>query len=292
MLALPQALADHLDGGLTTLCRCWQLTRADGMVMGFTDHDRDIVFDGVTYAASAGLSPSEAEAQLGLAVSTSEVSGVLSSLTITEADIAAGLYDVAEVRSYLVNWMSPDQRILTDTATIGEIRRSEAGFVAELRGPMHRYDQEQGRLYTKTCGAELGDARCRIPLAAHTITVPVLEVIGALTLKVDLPQATQAHRFSAGRISFAAGANAGITRSIRHQSAEGVIELWETFPDAVAEGDGASLVAGCDKRFSTCQTVFGNAVNFRGFPDIPTPDFVLTYARLGEGGHDGGRLDP
>ena len=44
---------------------------------------------------------------------------------------------------------------------------------------------------------------------------------------------------------------------------------------------------GCDKRFETCRRTFANAINFRGFPDIPGDDFL--FARPGEGGrHDGG----
>jgi len=31
----------------------------------------------------------------------------------------------------------------------------------------------------------------------------------------------------------------------------------------------------CDQRFETCRDVFDNAVNFRGFPDLPGPDFII-----------------
>jgi len=33
------ALQPHLDGGSTSLCRAWTITRTDGAVLGFTDHD-------------------------------------------------------------------------------------------------------------------------------------------------------------------------------------------------------------------------------------------------------------
>jgi hypothetical protein len=33
------------------LCRCWSLTRRDGLVLGFTDHDRALAFDGIGFAA-------------------------------------------------------------------------------------------------------------------------------------------------------------------------------------------------------------------------------------------------
>ncbi|MNI03372.1 hypothetical protein D3C73_562730 [compost metagenome] len=62
--------------------------------------------------------------------------------------------------------------------------------------------------------------------------------------------------------------------------------------DAVLEdarcGLGAAAVAGraCDKSWATCVGVFGNGVNFQGFPDIPGEDFLT--ARPVAGRNDGG----
>jgi hypothetical protein len=38
----------------------------------------------------------------------------------------------------------------------------------------------------------------------------------------------------------------------------------------------------CDKRFSTCRSVFGNGHRFRGFPDLPGEDFLSVYPRAGD----------
>ncbi|MGA0546046.1 DUF2163 domain-containing protein [Brevundimonas sp. VNH65] len=43
----------------------------------------------------------------------------------------------------------------------------------------------------------------------------------------------------------------------------------------------------CDKTWATCRGVFGNSVNFQGFPDIPGDDFLTVYPATG-GRHDGG----
>jgi hypothetical protein len=48
------ALAQHLAGEVTTLATCWQITRRDGVVLGFADHVRDLEVDGVTYNAASG----------------------------------------------------------------------------------------------------------------------------------------------------------------------------------------------------------------------------------------------
>ena len=55
MTRYPEALKAHLAGGATTLARCFAVARRDGTVMGFTDHDRDVVFDGITFRADSGL---------------------------------------------------------------------------------------------------------------------------------------------------------------------------------------------------------------------------------------------
>nr|WP_325048889.1 phage BR0599 family protein [Rhodophyticola porphyridii] len=37
------------------------------------------------------------------------------------------------------------------------------------------------------------------------------------------------------------------------------------------------LEAGCDKRMETCRLKFNNLLNFRGFPDIPGDDWLMSY---------------
>lgn len=44
--------------------------------------------------------------------------------------------------------------------------------------------------------------------------------------------------------------------------------------------------ARCDKRWETCVGVFGNGINFRGFPDVPGDDFIAAHPVDG-GRHDG-----
>ncbi len=115
MRDLPPAFAAHCAGGVTTLCRCWSLRRRDGVALGFTDHDRDLTFAGLVHAARTGLEAAEASAEGGFAVSGGDVAGALSSLGLTEADIAGGLYDGASVETWLVDW-TPRRRASSSTS--------------------------------------------------------------------------------------------------------------------------------------------------------------------------------
>lgn len=44
MKTIPTALQAHYASGGTTLATLWKITRADGIVFGFTDHDAPIPF--------------------------------------------------------------------------------------------------------------------------------------------------------------------------------------------------------------------------------------------------------
>ena len=48
-------LAAHVVGESTTLATCWKVSRRDGVVLGFTDHDQDVTVDGLLYQASTPL---------------------------------------------------------------------------------------------------------------------------------------------------------------------------------------------------------------------------------------------
>ena len=67
MLSLSPSMQAKLDQRATTFCHCWRIARSDATVLGFTDHDRDLTFNGVTFRANTGLSASQLESSVGFA---------------------------------------------------------------------------------------------------------------------------------------------------------------------------------------------------------------------------------
>lgn len=284
MKQLDADLAAHLAGGATTLAWCWKLARRDGALFGFTDHDRDLVFDGVTYEAAAGISASAMENHAALETDNLEVEGALSSLRIDDIDLMAGLYDDAAVELWRVNWAAPDQRALMRKGHLGEVTRNGASFRAELRGLAHRLNEPRGRLFQYTCDADLGDARCGVALAATIGEVAAAKDARMLTV-TGLENADDGW-FTRGRIVFTSGANEGVAAEVKHHAGD-VLDLWQALPRAVAPGDAFDATPGCDKSFATCRAKFGNGENFRGCPHMPGNDYVLAGVTEG-GSHDGG----
>jgi uncharacterized phage protein (TIGR02218 family) len=278
------ALQAHLDSGATTLCWCWRLTRRDGMEQGFTDHDRTLTFDGTAFEASAGFTASEITDSVGLSVDNLEITGALTSSALAEDDLAAGRYDDAKIEIFRVNWQDPSQRALMRTGSLGEVRRSGHAFAAEVRGLAHYLQQPKGRLYQYTCDADLGDARCSVDIndPAFKVTAAVLSVTSARKFSVSGVAGFANGFFSRGLARFTSGASAGLNMEIKAHVKRGslvTIELWGEVQGAPQPGDTLTLTAGCDKQIETCRARFANAINFRGFPDMPGNDFVTRVAR-------------
>lgn len=291
MRSIPSALQAKLSSGVTTLCRCWLITRADAMRQGFTDHDEDVVLGDVTCRAGAGLSGTEATQKLGLAVDSSELTGALSDDSLNEADLAAGRYDAALVELWLVDWTAPDSRVLLAKGSLGEIKRDGSAFTAEVRGLSDRLAENSGRLYTATCSADLGDARCTVDLtaAAYRGSGAVIALSATSTFTANSLDGFGDGWFTAGKLSFTSGANAGLAVEVKRHRKDATVafDLWQAMPEPIAPGDAFIVTAGCDKRFATCHDRFNNVVNFRGFPHIPGNDFVIRYPVQGEPGNDG-----
>ena len=295
MLQINPSLAAHLASGSTTLCHCWKVLRRDGSILSFTDHDSDVSFNGKVYLARTGVDATKLDASLGFSVGGMEISGALSAEAISGDDLTNGKYDDATVETWLVNWSDTSQSLLLDIGTIRQVKRSEFGFVAELRGLAHQFDQETGRLFQKACSADLGDGKCHVALNTAQLTVSgiISKTDGATRFDVALG-GFAASWFTGGKVTFTSGVNNGATRAIKSDSATATthtLEIWTPMAAPLGVGDAFTLVAGCDKSFATCRSKFSNTANFRGFPHMPGNDVVMRYVTQKDPALDGGSMN-
>ncbi|WP_395408547.1 DUF2163 domain-containing protein [Pseudoduganella sp. UC29_106] len=270
-------LKAHFAQPVTSICHLVKMTRRDGFILAVTpDYDQNITFDGTTYISAFGVIPTAAETSAALNVDTMEVTGALQAMGVNEADIAAGLWDLCEVHPLRVNYMdlSMGAEIL-NRYTFGEISLGRSSFTAEFRGITQKLQQTLADVVSPTCNANLFDARCGVletegvyKFSTQAITTATSQrqfTVSALTQDADF--------FTAGKVTFSSGANAGLSMEIKQHSAGGVIVLQEPMPYPVAEDDELTVWAGCRKRATEdCLGKFDNIIRFRGFNKIPGQD--------------------
>lgn len=171
MRNLSPALLAHMQGDVRTIATLWLITRTDGQVFGFTDLDRDILFNGVTYLSAGGYTHSGIESGSTLSTSNLEMTALLDSSAITSASLESGAWDGAQVSISLVNYNDLTMgAIVLNSGSVGQVTIQNGRYTAELRGLAQTMQQDYGDVYSPTCRAQFGDSRCTINLAPLTMT--------------------------------------------------------------------------------------------------------------------------
>jgi uncharacterized phage protein (TIGR02218 family) len=276
------AATTHLALQRTNLCMCWKITRADGTVLGFTDHHDDLVVSGLTYESQIGMVRATAiSGGSDLSVQNADVETVLDSDNIDREDLESGLYDYADVRIFLVNYLSPDAwQIKLLRGRLGEVSLGQSTAQAELRSLTQMLQQRTGRTHEVACPYELGDAKCGVDLDDFRVTGTVTAVVNQHRI-ADTSRSQAADWFNQGKITFTSGNCAGLSMEIQRWTGGGtknfVLSLDMPYPIEV--GDAYQATPGCDKTYATCKDKFEN-MNFGGFSHIPGTDWALSFPNV------------
>ena len=265
--------AEMLGQPLGTLAFCWRIERRDGVTIGLTSHDRDLMIGGLLYRAAPGMTPSAIRSGIGLDGEDSDVGGALTSEAISEADLMAGRWDGAALELRLTQWEEPGELwLLLASGEMGAVARRGAAFTAELVGAAAVLGAAVVPSTAPDCRARLGDRACRVDMAGRRRVVTVTGVVDAVVAIGGLT----AGDYAFGTLRWLGGANAGLTQGVADNDAAHVT-LTDPPAFAVAPGTLALLTQGCDRQLATCAGRFVNAVNFRGEPYLPGMDLLTRY---------------
>lgn len=277
MRVISPQLESHFEGGMTTLATCWRITRQDSVDIGFTDHDEMITFDSLDYDSIAGFTPTTVESKSNMSVDNLDVEGQVFPSKITEEDLLAGLYDYAEIEIFVVNYTDLTQgKLVVKRGRLGEVTLNSQMFQAEVRGLTQHLSQTIGDVFSPSCRAILGDSKCKVALAGFTVSTTVTEITNSQTFKASA-LAEDAGWYTGGEVEWTSGNNDGRRMEVKEFASTQVV-LALPMGKSIQVGDTFDIIAGCDKTRETCQSRFSNIINFRGEPDVPGTDKLLTTA--------------
>lgn len=281
---LPTAVEVTKEPCTTHRSRCVKITRADGEVFAYTEHDEDITYNGTTYRTRGGLSSSASELGSVLGeVGNIELRGTAREMGVSVDDLFGGKFDGATVDTYLIPWgdfIETENVVRLGGGVLGKTSQDLNTFTIEGLSPSAYLRQKSLlKIYTPTCRWELGDSNCTVNLTSSIVSGSVTGLTNEITQTgatvrrrfFDTSRSEDDGWFDEGLITFVTGANAGQTSKIKEFVSDEII-LWEPLIHVIAVGDTYTMKPGCDKRADTCKDKFDNWVNFGGFPTIPGLD--------------------
>lgn len=281
----------RLDGANPRMATAWIIVLKNGQVLRFTSHDKNKTFDGQvdeamnplttptgiavdgTYLAAGGYRAGALQQGSDGRVDNMQIVARLDASAITERDLQGGLYNGAEV--FLFNYFWDDTSIPVIPITRGyfgefSARRGEA--VIEFRELQAALHQRTGRVVMAPCDADLGDARCKVNLAALTVAGSVSSSADRSHFVGSTSGAADYFRF--GVVTWTSGDNTGLQMEVKSHSGTS-FELFAAMPYKIKSGDNYTVSPGCDKSLETCRDTFDNVPNHQGEPDVPGADAQL-----------------
>ena len=292
---MPQSLSDgqraRISRSSVRTCRIWDITRTDGVVLRFTDHDRPFDFEGNDYDPTDGLSASASQSFQGFKESNVELVGILSSTKITDSDLRAGKYRDARILQRTVDWLYPwmgaiDSRVFWIGSTT---RVAGESWTADTLGVQSWLSKSAGTIVGRSCINNLGDERCnadgKTDLSSgqgwlqEGKTVATV-VVSRRSFRSDLSAAVAKNItgindawYTRGVLTFTTGLNAGLAFEIQtYTETNGEITLRLPTPFDVAVSDQFMAHPGCGKSSNICITKFANLTAFGGDIFIPGAD--------------------
>lgn len=256
---------------------CLKIVRQDGVTIGLTELDKDIVFESVTYLSAAGYTGTETQTTADLSVNNADVEGVLTAIGVDRDDIVAGLYDKASLSVFIYDWENETKVRDLAAGSWGETALIDGRYKAEFRSLTQTLQQTIGRVHSPECDAVLGDSRCKLSLASLTVSSSVSSVTDNRQFIASGLIGTQSDAYYAyGNLTFTSGLNNNIPREVKsYNDATGELVLALPMPYAINSSDTFDVSAGCDKAHATCRDKFNNVPNFRGDPFMMGQDELI-----------------
>jgi uncharacterized phage protein (TIGR02218 family) len=288
---MPAPLLTALSANPRKEAECAVIEARDGTRVGFTTWNRPQTIDlGQGHGdelCDRGMVLSAATLAVGVDASYFEMRGPIGA-DVTEAAVNGGKWDDA------IAWLV---RISPGTAGVSPIMKGKVreprveghAFVFEVRNAADALNQQIGEQVTAYCQAEFGDpdtCRFSVPVVNATVT----GVTDALRFSVSYSGTYADDWFNLGKVTFTSGELDGVVSDnlfdfVSGGAGAGSLVLFEPLPALPEVGDTLELRVGCtkirkadDPDVRTCM-FYDNVINFyKGYPDVPGKDQVLTYA--------------
>jgi uncharacterized phage protein (TIGR02218 family) len=281
--ASPELVA-LLASGRFVFAELFTFTQLDGTIYRWTTADVDVSWGGHAFSSSGPtLERGNIHHAVGVEVDTMELTIVADPAEHLIAGLPYphyarnGGFDGTRVlfeRAYMADWSTPVVGALTKfSGAVSDVTPSRTQVVLSVKSDLELLNvKAPHNLYQAPCLHSVYNSGCGLIKANFAVAGVV--AAGSTTTQIACALAQAAGWFDQGTITFTAGENAGVMRTVKSY-APGLFKLSLPLPAVPAPGDTFNAYAGCDRCQVTCDVKFNNKPNFRATPYVPIPETAL-----------------
>jgi uncharacterized phage protein (TIGR02218 family) len=246
---------------------CWYIQLLNGEQLRFTNHDSDITVEGRTYVADAAFTYKSVAKNSELSKEDNEIFGIINDKYFKQEDIINGKLDNVYIEIFLVSASDLDgNKLIINQGYINNIKITDNKFVANISSIQNKLNKKITHSFSQRCRAQFCDKKCTLQEDNYTFHGEITALVSHNIFN-DSKRNEENFYFNFGKITFLSGTNSGLCFQIKN-FIDNKIELILPRTNRLEIGDRYSIIAGCDKYFSSCINKFNNALNFRGEPYI------------------------
>jgi uncharacterized phage protein (TIGR02218 family) len=271
MKTLPLTLTDRV----VKPARLLVITRRDGTVLRIAEAQSAITAGGNVYTPLSGCEISAVKHTIGGDTPSLEIRAAhnnSSTAVFNTAVIDIGLYDAAAVELYIVNRANPTTLGLMFSGTIQPVTYDISGQVSfDVRGPSVGAGTGYIQRFAPMCRTDLFSALCGVDPDAYDMAATVVSIVNRFNFIVSISPAD--NYLNGGTVQTSTGVAFEIAAQVGAS-----LTAFLPCHRVLAVGMSITVWPGCDKRIATCNSKFGNALNFQG-----EPHSIGVYAASGGG---------
>lgn len=176
LLTASEGAIAKLDLDVYRQVRLWTITRVDGWIRRYTDHNRRIKFRGDWFYPMNGMDASASRRETTFKGQNFETIGVISDSDITAEDLVNDKFKSARIQQWIVDWKYPFHGYFNYSSFIlRDHDHDSLLWQAQVEGPVSKLNQTIGHTYSDDCRHSYGGLGCNRILdtdsaASQTIT--------------------------------------------------------------------------------------------------------------------------
>lgn len=261
---------------------CFTFTLLTGVVLTYTNVDQPVIYNGATFSALGPLVQGlKYKASVGLEVDKQQIT-----IAARPVDLVSGAPFLTALRDGAFDGatLQRDRVFLTAIggtvvggvtlfhgriSTIDVVGRTTATLTVASDLVILDYAMPSN-IYSPSCLHTLYDVGCAVIRGTYASNGMIASGSTASTIAFAGAQSSHAQ----GAIVFLSGVNANTRATVKSVVSGSSLNLIYPLPTPCVIGDSFTVYFGCDHTRGTCQSVFSNLANYRGFPFVPPPQIA------------------